>query len=204
VPVLRRALGIHDRLSDPGAVGLTFDDGPHPEATPAVLEALCDRKATFFLIGEQVEAHPEAAAEITAAGNETALHGFTHRNFLKLSPREARDDLRRGAAAIEDAAGRPVRFFRPPYGYLSAAAYDVARTEGWEIVLWKRIGWDWTARATPGSIVRRLTRGLRGGEILVLHDSDAYATPGSWRQTAAAVPILLDELAARGLAPSRL
>ena len=201
---LRRALGIRDRVSDRTAVGLTFDDGPHPQATPAVLDALGDNRATFFLIGEQVEKHGSLVLEISAAGHETALHAFTHRNLLRLKPGEARDDLLRGAAAIEDASGHPVRFFRPPYGYLSAAAYSVARQKAWETVLWRRSGSDWTASATPASIVRRLTHRLRGGEILVLHDSDAYATPGSWRQTVSAVPILLNELAARGLATSRL
>jgi peptidoglycan/xylan/chitin deacetylase (PgdA/CDA1 family) len=199
VPALRRALRIRDRVDDPGAVGLTFDDGPHAEATPAVLEALGEHPATFFLIGEQVEKHPGVVEEIVGAGHEAALHAFTHRNLLRLKPSEGRDDLLRGAAAIGQAAGRPVRFFRPPYGYLSAAAYALAQREGWETVLWKRIGWDWTASATPGSIVRRLTRGLRGGEILVLHDSDAYATPGSWRQTVAAVPLLLHALEERSL-----
>lgn len=204
VPVLRRALGIRDRVSDPAAVGLTFDDGPHPQATPAVLETLGDRPATFFLIGEQVEEHPDVAAEIVAAGHEVALHAFTHRNFLRLKPGEARDDLLRGAATIEDATGRRVRFFRPPYGYLSAAAYSIAQREGWETVLWKRIGWDWTASATPASIVLRLTRGLRGGEILVLHDSDSYATPGSWRQTVAALRPLFERLGALGLGTAPL
>ncbi len=204
VPILRRALRIRDRVYGRDAVGLTFDDGPHPEATPAVLEALGGSTATFFLIGEQVEKHQGIAAQIVEAGHEAALHAFTHRNLLRLKPREARDDLLRGAAVIEDATGKAVRFFRPPYGYLSAAAYSLARREGWETVLWKRIGWDWTAAATPDSIVRHLTRGLRGGEILVLHDSDVYATPGSWRQTVAAVPLLLAELRARGLATSHL
>jgi peptidoglycan-N-acetylglucosamine deacetylase len=204
VPVLRRALRIRDRVDDRSAVGLTFDDGPHPEATPAVLEALGERRATFFLIGEQVEKHPAVATEIVRAGHEAALHAFTHGNLLRLKPREARDDLLRGAAAIENATGKAVRFFRPPYGYLSAAAYSLARREGWETVLWKRIGWDWTASATPDSIVRRLTRGLRGGEILVLHDSDAYATPGSWRQTVAAVPLLLSRLSELGLGTAPL
>lgn len=198
VPPLRRALRIRDRVDDAGAVGLTFDDGPHPQATPAVLQALGESRATFFLVGEQVEKHPGVAAEIVAAGHEAALHAFTHRNLLRLRPREAREDLLRGAAAVEDATGRQVRFFRPPYGYLSATAYSLARSKGWETVLWKRIGRDWTASATPRTIVERLSRGLRGGEILVLHDSDAYATPGSWRQTVAAVPLLLGELVERG------
>ncbi len=206
LPPLRRALRIRDRIDDRSAIGLTFDDGPHSDGTPAVLEALAaaDAPATFFLVGEQVERRPALAAEIVARGHEVALHCFHHRNLLRLTPREAREDLLRGAAAIEDATSRPIRFFRPPFGYLSGTALREARRQGWQTVLWKRIGWDWTASATPASIVRRLTRGLRGGEILVLHDADFYATPGSWRQTAAALQPLFEELGRRGLGTGRL
>jgi peptidoglycan-N-acetylglucosamine deacetylase len=206
LPPLRRALGIRDRIDDRGAVGLTFDDGPHPDGTPAVLEALAaaGAPATFFLVGEQVEQRPGLAAQIADRGHEVGLHCYHHRNLLRLTPREARADLLRGAAAIEDATSRPVRFFRPPFGYLSGVARREARRQGWQTVLWKRIGWDWTASATPASIVRRLTRGLRGGEVLVLHDADFYATPGSWRQTVAALPTLFEELHRRGLGTGRL
>ncbi len=201
LPLVRRALGVRDRIEDPSAVGLTFDDGPHPEGTPAVLEQLASAQApaTFFLVGEQVERRPALAAELVAAGHEVALHCYRHRNFLRLTPEETREDLLRCAAAIEEATGRAPQRFRPPLGYLSGAALRVARQQGWEIVLWKRIGYDWQASATPAKIVRRVTRRLRGGEILVLHDADFYSSPGSWRQTAAALPLLFRELEARGL-----
>jgi peptidoglycan/xylan/chitin deacetylase (PgdA/CDA1 family) len=199
--VLRRALRIRDRVDDRGAVGLTFDDGPHPEGTPAVLDALeaVGASATFFLVGEQVDRRPALAAEIAARGHGVALHCYLHRNLLRLRPREARADLLRGADAIERATGRRPLLFRPPFGYLSAAAVLTARAEGWETVLWKRIGYDWPASATPASICRRVTRRVRGGEILVLHDADFYSSPGSWRQTAAALPLVFAELERRGL-----
>ena len=204
LPWYRRALGIRDRIDDCGAVGLTFDDGPHPEGTPAVLDALEAGRAgaTFFLAGEQVERRPALAAEIVAAGHRVALHCFQHRSFLRLTPREAHEDLLRGAAAIEDATGETPTQFRPPFGYLTAAALGLARSRGWEVVLWKRIGYDWKASATPERIARRVTRRLRGGEILVLHDADFYSTPGSWRNTAAALPLLFERLEERGLSAS--
>jgi peptidoglycan/xylan/chitin deacetylase (PgdA/CDA1 family) len=201
LPWLRRALGIRDRIDDRSAVALTFDDGPHPEGTPAVLEALAAGRAgaTFFLVGEQVERRPALAAEIVAAGHPVALHCYQHRSFLRLTPRQAREDLLRGMAAIEDATGETPTQFRPPFGYLTAAALGFARSQGWEVVLWKRIGYDWRPSATPVSIMRRVTRSLRGGEILVLHDADFYSSPGSWRNTAGALPLLFERLEARGL-----
>jgi peptidoglycan/xylan/chitin deacetylase (PgdA/CDA1 family) len=201
LPWYRRALRIRDRVDDRGAVGLTFDDGPHPEGTPAVLEALAEAgaSATFFLAGEQVVERPGLAMEIRQAGHRVALHCYRHRSFIRLSPREARDDLARGAAAIEDATGAAPTQFRPPFGYLTAAALSFARAQGWEIVLWKRIGYDWRASASPERIARRATRGLRGGEIIVLHDADFYSAPGSWRATAASLPLVFERLEARGL-----
>jgi peptidoglycan/xylan/chitin deacetylase (PgdA/CDA1 family) len=196
LPWYRRALRIRDRVNDRSAVGLTFDDGPHPEGTPAVMEALAagGASATFFLAGEQVIRRPALAAELVAAGHRVALHCFEHRNFMRLGPRAARDDLARGAAAIEDAAGVAVTQFRPPLGFLTAAALAFARTRGWEIVLWKRIGYDWRASATPERIADRVTRGLRGAEIIVLHDADFYSSPGAWKATAGSLPLIFERL----------
>jgi peptidoglycan/xylan/chitin deacetylase (PgdA/CDA1 family) len=152
--------------------------------------------ATFFLAGEQVVRRPALAAEIVAAGHRVSLHCFEHRNFMRLGPRATRDDLTRGAAAIEDATGLPVTQFRPPLGFLTAAALAFARTRGWEIVLWKRIGYDWRASATPERIAGRVTRGLRGGEIIVLHDADFYSSPGAWKATAGSLPLIFERLRA--------
>lgn len=201
LPWYRRALRLRDRVDDRGAVGLTFDDGPHPEGTPAVLEALAGggATATFFLAGEQVVQRPALAAEIVTAGHRVALHCFHHRNFMRLTPRQAREDLLRGAAAIEDATGVAVAQFRPPLGYLTAAALSYARAREWEVVLWKRIGYDWRPSATPERIARRVTRALRGGEIIVLHDADFYSFPGAWQATAGSLPLLLARLEELGL-----
>jgi peptidoglycan-N-acetylglucosamine deacetylase len=200
VPALRPLFGVHDRIAE--GVALTFDDGPHAEGTPAVLELLqaAGVQATFFLVGEQVERRPALAERIAAAGHELGVHCYRHRSLLRLGPRQTREDLHRAAAAIEDVAGRPLRLYRPPYGVLNAAALSTARREGWQAWLWRRAGRDWQARATPESIAARLVRRLRSGDVLLLHDSDAYSAPDSWRRTAAALPLVLDRLAAGGLA----
>ena len=98
----RTALGIRGTVEPRRAVGLTFDDGPHPQGTGAVLERLAEgrARATFFLVGEQVVRRPGLVAEIVAAGHEVALHGYTHSCHLTLLPARAKEDVRRGAAAL--------------------------------------------------------------------------------------------------------
>jgi peptidoglycan-N-acetylglucosamine deacetylase len=203
-PALRRALGVEDRTASGRGYALTFDDGPHAQGTPAVLEQLARAgvPATFFLVGEQVRRHPALARELLAAGHDVALHCDRHRNLLRLSPRQVRADIARAQAAIEDATGRsPLGLYRPPYGVLNATALRVARARGWRTLLWSDWGRDWEARATPESIARRVTDRAAAGAVLLLHDADDYSAPGSWRRTVAALPAILDALAARGLQP---
>jgi peptidoglycan/xylan/chitin deacetylase (PgdA/CDA1 family) len=204
VPALRPVFGVRDRTASGEGVALTFDDGPHPEGTPAVLEVLANAgaTATFFLVGEQVERRPGLAAEIVAAGHEVALHCHRHRSLLRLGPRAVRDDLGRAFETIFAATGVEPRLYRPPHGVLNTAALAYARLRGWQTVLWTREGHDWQARATPESIASRVTRRVRVGDVLLLHDADYYSAPGSWRNTLAALPLVLDRLDRRGQRPT--
>jgi peptidoglycan/xylan/chitin deacetylase (PgdA/CDA1 family) len=204
IPSLAAGLGIARRLDLEGAVALTFDDGPHAQGTPAVLEVLAARRATatFFLVGEQVRRNPGLAGEIVAAGHAVAVHGDRHRNLLRLTPRQADDDLARAAHALGEAA-RPVH--RPPYGIYSTAALALVRRRGWRPLLWSRWGRDWAASATPEAIAARVAGvgspgpRLHAGDVLLLHDADNYSAPGSWRRTVAALPRVLDEIESQGL-----
>lgn len=201
VPALGGALGVTLRQEGADGVALTFDDGPHPQGTPAVLEALREAGAlaTFFLAGEQVERRPALAAEIVAAGHRVELHCFRHRNQLRLTPRSLLDDAERARAAIEEATGQQVRDYRPPYGIFSAAGLRAIRRRGWRPVLWSRWGRDWRRRATPGSIAARATAGIGAGDVVLLHDADYYSARGSWIRTAGALPSILETLGERGL-----
>ena len=194
-------LGIVRRQEGVEGVALTFDDGPHPQGTPLVLEILREAgvPATFFLAGEQVERRPALAAEIVAAGHRVELHCHRHRNALRLTGRRFREDAERGRAAIEGAAGQAIADHRPPYGIYSATALRFVRERGWRPVLWSRWGRDWRGRATGSSIARLVTRSARDGDIVLLHDADYYSAPGSWARTVAALPIMLEELGSRGL-----
>ncbi len=199
---LRRPLGLERTTASGLGVALTFDDGPHSQGTPAVLDLLARHgaRATFFLVGEQVRRDPALAAEIVAAGHDIALHCDRHRNLLRLTPPQVRDDIARALATIEETTGRAVSLYRPPYGVLSAAALADARRRGWRTLLWSQWGRDWEATATPESIARLVTRGVGEGSVLLLHDADDYSSPGSWRRTVAALPAVLGTLAERGLA----
>jgi peptidoglycan-N-acetylglucosamine deacetylase len=201
--VLGKRLGIEDRNASGCGYALTFDDGPHREGTPAVLEILAreDVRATFFLVGEQVLRNPGLVAEIVAAGHEIGLHCHRHRNLLRLTPRQAREDILRALGVIEETSGRSPVLYRPPYGVANAAALALARGRGWRTLLWSHWGRDWEARATPESIAALLTGGVEAGSVLLLHDADDYSAPDSWRRTAAALPRVLETLAMRGLQP---
>jgi peptidoglycan/xylan/chitin deacetylase (PgdA/CDA1 family) len=202
-PALRRALGVEDRTASGRGYALTFDDGPHAQGTPAVLELLADAgvPATFFLVGEQVQRNPALSREIVAAGHGIGLHCHRHRNLLRLTPGQVRADIARAQALIEDATGRSPVLYRPPYGVLNASALRLARARGWRTLLWSDWGRDWEARATPESIATRATGAASEGSVLLLHDADDYSAAGSWRRTVAALPRILEALAARGLEP---
>lgn len=197
------ALGIRHRLDGTEGVALTFDDGPHPQGTERTLEVLREAgaRATFFLVGEQVERRPSLAAEIVAAGHGVGLHCHRHRNLLRLGPGPLRADLERARALIEEATAKPIALHRPPYGIYSGAGLAIVRSRGWEPVLWSKWGRDWSHRATPGSITRLITEGVRGGDILLLHDADFYSVTDSWRKTVAALPMILAEIASSDLSP---
>ena len=199
VPRVAAAAGIPLRTGD-AAVTLTFDDGPHDEGTPAILDLLdaARVKATFFLVGEQVERRPALAAEIAARGHVVGLHAYRHRPQPVLRARAVADDLARGAAAIEAATGAALAWHRPPYGLYSVAGLDLVRERGLRPLLWSRWGKDWRRLTTPERIAaRRATRALSPGDVILLHDSDAYSAKESWRRTAAALPAILEAIAAQ-------
>jgi len=194
------AFRIPCRLASPAGIAITFDDGPHVEGTPEVLRELerAGARATFFLVGEQVERLPALAAEIAAAGHEIGIHGFRHTLLLRRSPRAIRADFERAAAVIAEATGVEPHVYRPPYGVFSAPSLLHVRRLGWQPLLWSRWGRDWEARATPEAIAARATRNLTGGDVVLLHDADNYSSADSWRRTVSALPSILASAVATG------
>jgi peptidoglycan/xylan/chitin deacetylase (PgdA/CDA1 family) len=203
-PVNRRAAamaGLPRTLPGARGVALTFDDGPHPEGTPAMLEVLARHGAcaTFFAVGEQVRRRPALMARVAAEGHRVALHCDRHRLQSRLSARAVRDDLRRGAAAVEDAIGGPVRWHRPPYGIYSPAGLQAVRDAELAPLLWSRWGRDWRRLTSPERIATKAMRALLPGDVILLHDADFYNARDSHRRTAGALELMLVELASRRL-----
>lgn len=192
-------------LSTTNHVALTFDDGPDPRSTPAFIDLLARHgvTATFFLIGERADRHPDVVAALAGAGHELAVHGWTHRCVARLRPAVLRDDLLRTKQQLESldprSAAGAVGWYRPPFGIATVSSTAAAAKAGLTPLLWSAWGRDWTRSATPTSIERTVQRTLRPGGTVLLHDSDAYSTPGSWRLTLAATDQLLDRWHAAGL-----
>ena len=200
LPILCSALGVTRTHEGPGVL-LTFDDGPHPEGTPAVLDALArhEARAVFFVVGEQLVRHPGVAEEIVAAGHELAVHGERHRPATLRVPHVLRADLDRATERVGALSGRAPLRYRPPFGIVTPALAVDVRRRGLELMLWSAWGRDWRRSVTPAQIAARVLRDVSPGAIVLLHDSDAYSADGSWRRTAAALPRVLDGLAERGL-----
>jgi peptidoglycan/xylan/chitin deacetylase (PgdA/CDA1 family) len=176
------------RTGDPGSIALTFDDGPNPAVTPALLDLLASHsiRATFFLIGAHVHACPELAHDISSRGHVIGNHTYTHPALPFLSEQRIADELTRCDDAIESATGRTPRWMRPPYGFRSPLLSGVIeRRGGAGVVMWSRLARDWKPQpAEP--VVQRLRR-VRGGDIVLLHDGDHRATGGDRRHTVEAL-----------------
>ncbi|MFI9569708.1 polysaccharide deacetylase family protein [Streptomyces rishiriensis] len=197
------------RLSGRGRsdhIALTFDDGPDRMSTPHFLRLLAARhvRATFFLLGHEAHRSPDLVREIAAAGHEIGIHGWLHRPLLLRGPRATYDDFARARDTVADITGSRPTLFRPPYGVMSTAAHLAAHRLGLTPVLWTCWGEDWTARATPESVLRTVTADLDGGATILLHDSDCTSAPGAWRSALGALPLILDACARRGYEVGRL
>ncbi|MFF8842264.1 polysaccharide deacetylase family protein [Streptomyces sp. NPDC015127] len=207
IPSVRAALGpaLHGR-GDSRRVALTFDDGPDPGSTPDFLRALdrLDVRATFFVLGSRLADQPDLGHRMAAEGHELAVHGWRHERGW--APRPLRDarDLERAAEVVHGVAGTYPVWYRPAYGVLTGGRWAAARRAGLHPVLWSAWGRDWTASATPGSVLAEVTSTLRGGATVLLHDTDAYSAAGSWRVTLAALPLVVEACRSRGLTVGRL
>ena len=185
---------------------LTFDDGPHRQGTPTVLAEL-DRarvRSIFFVSGEQVVRHPELVREIVDAGHEIGLHGYRHQTRREWTGRLLADDTKRALDVAAAAASVVPRLYRPPHGAFTLTGIRLIRRLRLQPLLWSRWGRDWEPSATPAGIATRATVGIRAGDVVLLHDADHYSASGSWRRTAAALPIILERLDAVGLKASQL
>lgn len=198
--VLWRGPGTAPRAS------LTFDDGPGP-STSALLDALRDAgvRATFFVLGRQVERHPDVVRRMHAEGHLIANHGYDHGILVFRGPRHVADQIRRTQRAVQEAVGRDVtaRLFRAPHGFRGPGVGLGARAAGYRMVAWSRGVFD-TAEPGVEVIVARCRQALTPGAVVLLHDADGWDPGRSRPQTVAAVPEVCAAATAGGLRLVRL
>ncbi len=185
----------------PDHVALTFDDGPDPASTPAILDALdaLGWKATFFLLGDQVRRAPGLALEVVERGHEVGVHGDRHVSHLRRPAPWTTADVRQARDLIAAQTGTEPHWFRPPYGALATSSLVAAHRTGLRTVLWTTWGVDWRPDATAASVADRVIRTFRPGATVLLHDSDITSAPGSWHATLGALPRLAEVWERQGL-----
>lgn len=195
-----RRYGGVERVAPSGRAAVTFDDGPDRDATPNVLDALgaASAQATFFLLGTQVERDAGLAREIVARGHEVGLHGYEHERQDRIGATRSRDDVLRGFAAVDDALGVPCRWYRPPFGRMSAGSAQACQELGMMPVFWSAWGLDWES-LPPARIAEVASQQLEDGSILLLHDSARFGRRNSALPTAQAVPVIAGRAAERGI-----
>lgn len=183
-----------------GRFALSFDDGPDGDATCAVLDALdsIKAKATFFMVGEQVERWPQIAREVSLRGHEIACHGFSHSAHPERPDQEVEEDLRSAFRSIERVAGDRPRLFRPPYGRFSEASYRTCQELDMQPVYWSCWGADWDP-VDAATIAENVLGDLHDGAIVLLHDSTYYADRMTAIPTAEAISLINSQANQSGL-----
>ncbi len=180
-------------------VALTFDDGPSDPATGMILDALRAHnvKATFFLIGANVERHPEIARRIGAEGHLIGNHTYRHMQFDQHSASEIAEDITKGSRAIQAITGLTPKWFRPPFGINGPGMETACRIGGMAIAGWSADASDWNPHPVE-ALVERIVSQAIPGDIILLHDGWETRPDANRQRTVAAVPLIIERLLAKG------
>ncbi len=184
-------------------VAITFDDGPSVDFTSAILDILKehDVPATFFMVGSHVEKYPEIAQRIVNEGHEVGNHTHNHANIPTLSTVSLHKEMMEATAAITEITGVYPVYTRPPRGMYDGRFRRLANLLGQKIVLWTLSTRDWRYGVTPEKIVKSVTNKVKGGDIILFHDSGALIKNegGDRRATVIALPQVIKAIRAKGL-----
>lgn len=181
------------------AVALTFDDGPDPERTPAVLESLQKHnvRATFFVVGTRAEKYPELLQQMAAQDHEIANHSYSHSyELFKQNKTEIfREEIDKTNVIINTITSQTPVFFRPPGGYLSDNLVELTKQDKLTIAYWtwQQDSRDWKPGNSGTAIANHIIKNIKPGQIILLHDGASNGL-----QTAQAVDILLTKLGQEG------
>ncbi len=184
---------IHPRTGSK-VVALTFDDGPWPKTTGAILDILEQEQVpgTFFMLGIRVKRDPEAARRAAAEGHQVANHSLSHRRLPEQNAKEIKRQIVGGRAVIKQNTGVDSNWLRPPYGAMSSKTWRVARADKTHVVMWDVDSKDWKK---PGAkkITNNVVKHTKSGSIILMHDGG-----GDRRQTIKALPGIIKQLKAKG------
>ncbi len=180
--------------TDKKMIALTFDDGPHETKTEKILYVLDKHsvKATFFVIGQNVEKHPDILKKVFENNHEIGNHTYDHKSLYKLDHKSICEEVRRCSELIEETIGTRPKLFRPPEGFMNDSVASCVGDIGYNVILWKLDTYDWKGKSAD-DISRYVIDNVKNGDIILMHD---YI----WRKssTAAALDILIPELKRRG------
>ena len=191
------AQAYHSVKTQSKKIALTFDDGPHPNQTKRILDIL-DRyqvRATFFMVGVNIENYPDAAKEVIVRGHEVGNHTYSHAKIGTMSESDVDRELERCEEVLDELFDYEPHLFRPPQGILSDAVEGCSFERDYRLILWSLDTRDWEVKNTD-RIVKNVLSNIQGGDIVLMHD---YI--GTNSHTADALEILLPELLARGYEP---
>lgn len=196
LPIDQQPKLIYSGDTDEKKVALTFDDGPEDLYTPKILEILKDKnvKATFFVVGKQVEEFPEMLKKIHNEGHSIGNHTWGHNNIKQLTDDQIIQNVQQTTAAIEHVIGEETILFRPPYGAFQDQQADVLYNQGYTSVMWSVDTNDWSG-ATANEVLTRTHQNISPGGIVLQHN---FKVPGRLDGTVKALPKMIDQLREKG------
>ena len=189
----------HGVRSGSKQIALTFDDGPNDPHTFHLLDVLAKYKvrATFFFIGRYVRQRPDIVREVAARGHVIGNHTFTHPLLIFEPAGGIRRELLQCRDAITEAIGDHSNLFRPPWGGRRPGVFGLVRRLGLEPIMWNVTGYDWNAPSTD-YIEQKVTRRIRGGDVVLLHDGSHAAFGGDRSKTVQVVDRIIPRYQAQG------
>ena len=182
-------------------IAITFDDGPSPIWTPLILDELkkSDVKATFFMIGHHVQKYPHIARRVVEEGHAIGNHGYAHSVILYYTQAEIEEEIKYTEHVIKNVTGKTTTMYRPPKAWMTKSIKQKIKDIGYDVVLWSLNSKDW-AGFPPQFITDHLVRSVKGGDIILFHDSGNVlkAEGGDRSRTVKAVGYLIRELHKKG------